>query len=122
MDTQEQSTEPQAYLQFREDMESAGWKVYDYRGRFYYHGPAVDTDRNGEPETVEQVDKATCVKVQCDNMALDMVVYPTMGFKECAGCGNLITDLDTMQCECLPCDEVKFFCSQDCRDDYVEEE
>jgi hypothetical protein len=26
---------------FREDMEEAGREVEDYRGRFYYHGPAV---------------------------------------------------------------------------------
>lgn len=59
--------------QFRIDMEEAGFKVEEYRGRFYWQGPSVEVDR----DELQDVIRATKVKLQSDNMGRDgLVVYP----------------------------------------------
>lgn len=66
-----------SYNQFVEDMEEAGIEVMSaYNGRFFYKGPAVTTDREGYP-SLQDVIRATKVKVRWDNLGLDYVVYPT---------------------------------------------
>lgn len=60
---------------FLKDMENAGYQTYTYRGRNYYEGPAVNTDRHNGP-SVQDIIRATTVKVVTDNMGLDYVVYP----------------------------------------------
>ncbi len=72
----EAKTEPKAYVQFRADMQEAGFDVREYRGRFYYEGPAVETDRENGP-CLQEIQRATRVKVQYDNLGLDLIVYPT---------------------------------------------
>ena len=75
-------TEPDA-VQFVEDMERHGYPVEHYHGRFYWRGPAVRTDESGEDEyglpTLQDVVRATDVKVQWDNMGHDWIVYPVNG-------------------------------------------
>ena len=64
------------YAKFREDCEAEGMEVEDYRGRFYYEGPAVITSEDGWP-TLQDVIRATSVKVQWDSMGRDdYIVYP----------------------------------------------
>ncbi len=63
------------HQRFRDDMERAGIQVQEYRGRFFYEGPAVVTDEDGWP-TLQDVIRATEVPLQWDNMGLDFVVYP----------------------------------------------
>lgn len=63
------------YEQFVEDMERANIEYEEYRGRFFYHGPAVRTDEQGFP-TRQDVIRATKVKVQWDNLGRDFIVYP----------------------------------------------
>ena len=58
------------YQQFVADMSKAGLEVRDYRGRNFYHGPSVDC------EDIQDVIRATKVKVCWDNMGLGFVVYP----------------------------------------------
>ena len=66
------------HQKFVEDMEKAGIKVdKEYNGRFFYRGPAVDTDERAWP-TRQDVIRATDVLVQWDNLGRDnYVVYPT---------------------------------------------
>lgn len=63
------------YQQFVEDMEESGIEWEDYHGRFMYHGPAVRTDENNWP-ALQDVIRATKVKLQWDNLAFDWIVYP----------------------------------------------
>lgn len=56
--------------QFVQDMEAAGLEPYHYSGRFFWKGPAVDTDSR------DDVARATKVKLQQDSMGLGLVVYP----------------------------------------------
>lgn len=58
---------------FMRDMRRAGLKMYYYRGRYYWSGPAVDCDN------LQTVLSNTKVPCQWDNMGLGFVVYP----KEC---------------------------------------
>jgi len=71
---QPQYTDPR-YVQFVRDMEEAGYDWYDYHGRWYYQGPAVNTDESDGP-TLQDVMRATRVRVIRDNMAFDWIVYP----------------------------------------------
>ena len=81
MTTEREALEPQPtytdprYVRFVRDMEKAGYEWYHYRGRYYYQGPAVNTDERNGP-TLQDVMRATRVKVIRDNMAFDWVVYP----------------------------------------------
>ena len=58
--------------QFREDMEAAGYEVRDYGGRMYWKGPAVHVGA----DELQDVIRATSVRVQTDSMGRDLVVYP----------------------------------------------
>ncbi len=58
------------YEKFRKECEVAGLEVRHYRGRYFYEGPAVTTS------DIQDVIRATKVKVQWDNMGLDWIVYP----------------------------------------------
>ncbi|MGO9484100.1 MAG: hypothetical protein ACLPX9_05905 [Rhodomicrobium sp.] len=58
--------------QFVADMERAGFKVRHYKGRFSWQGPAVVAGR----DRLMEVQKATSVVLQMDNMARDLVIYP----------------------------------------------
>ena len=69
--------EKDSFEQFVEDMESAGIEYEEYKGRFFYRGPAVRTNEKGFP-TRQDVIRATKVKVQWDNLGLDFVVYPAV--------------------------------------------
>jgi hypothetical protein len=60
---------------FRRDMQKAGYHIKEYRGRFFYEGPAVYTDERNGP-TLQEVMSATRVPVQRDNLGLNWVVYP----------------------------------------------
>ena len=56
---------------FRDDMERNGLNVYQYEGRFFYKGPAVNI------RDLQDGIRATSVKIQWDNMGLGWVIYPT---------------------------------------------
>jgi hypothetical protein len=55
---------------FRKDMEKAGLEIIEYRGRWYWQGPAVVVDN------IQEVASKTKVKLQHDYMGLQFVVYP----------------------------------------------
>lgn len=69
--------EPQSYQQFRKDMEEAGYEIKEYRGRYFYRGPAVFTNEREGP-TLQDVIRATNVRLQWDHLAFDWVVYPNV--------------------------------------------
>ena len=75
MSTQELEQEPERYRRFREDMEQAGYEVREYAGRYFYRGPAVTTSRDAGV-TMQDVIRATEVRLQWDNLGLDWIVYP----------------------------------------------
>jgi hypothetical protein len=58
------------HMQFVEDMETAGLDVKNYRGRYFWRGPAVEVDN------LQEALGATDVPCQWDNMGLGWVVYP----------------------------------------------
>lgn len=58
------------YQKFADQCEEAGFRVSLYRGRFYYHGPAVSCD------DIQEVIRATTVKVQWDQLGKGYIVYP----------------------------------------------
>ena len=67
---------------FAQDNEAAkkylsalGYEVREYAGRSYYRGPAVTTSRAADV-TVQDVIRATEVRLQWDNLGLDFIVYP----------------------------------------------
>ena len=57
---------------FVEDMQAAMFEVRDYQGRNYYSGPAVVVEKR----QLQDVIRATTVRVQWDDMGLGLVVYP----------------------------------------------
>lgn len=67
-------TEPDA-VRFVNDMQRKGYDVHHYKGRFYWEGPSVQTSRKHGVD-LDDIIKATRVKLQWDNMGLDLVVYP----------------------------------------------
>lgn len=58
--------------QFRVDMAQAGYRVREYQGRNFWRGPAVSCDR----EELQDVIRATKVRVQTDSLGLGLIVYP----------------------------------------------
>lgn len=58
------------YNKFQQECEEAGLEVRDYRGRFFYNGPAVACD------DIQDVIRATTVKCQWDQLGLGFIVYP----------------------------------------------
>lgn len=61
--------------QFRKDMELAGHRVVEYRGRFFWLGPAVYTDRE-KGLLLQDLIRATKVPLQWDSAGFDHIVYP----------------------------------------------
>ena len=55
---------------FMRNMKKAGLKIEDYRGRFFWTGPAVRVN------DLQDALSATKVKCQWDNMGLGYIVYP----------------------------------------------
>jgi hypothetical protein len=65
------------FQKFQDDMVKAGFNVRPYHGRFFYHGPAVETGgRSGDNPELDDVIRATKVKVQWDELGLGQIVYP----------------------------------------------
>lgn len=64
--------ESEIFQEFAEDMKDAGYKVEEYRGRFFYYGPAVRCDS----EEFKDVLAATTVACSWDDMGLGKIVYP----------------------------------------------
>ncbi len=59
--------------QFVKDMEAAGFETYEYHGRYFWKGPAITCLH----EQLQEVIRATSVKVQWDHMGLNSyVIYP----------------------------------------------
>ena len=58
--------------QFVEDMEGAGFEVFDYGGRGGFHGPAARVDREREQEAI----RATSIRLRTDNLGMGLVMYP----------------------------------------------
>lgn len=63
--------EKPTHAKFRRDMKKAGFEVIDYKGRFFYDGPAVIC----RPNQRQEVYRSTDVRLQSDNMGLDYVLY-----------------------------------------------
>lgn len=58
---------------FKEDMEEAGYTVRFYSGRSRYEGWATAVDDRSE---LQDVIRATGVKVQWDELGLGLIIYP----------------------------------------------
>lgn len=58
------------HSQFRKDMKAAGVKVYDYAGRNFWKGPAVNVN------DLQEAMSYTKVQCQYDSMGKGYVVYP----------------------------------------------
>lgn len=67
-------TTPDA-IRFVNDMQNLGLDVKHYKGRFFWEGPSVQTSRKHDVD-LQDIIKATRVKLQWDSMGLDQVVYP----------------------------------------------
>lgn len=74
-DSENEGIDEDIYEQFVADMQRAGIECEEYNGRFFYHGPAVNTNEKGFP-TCQDVIRATKIELQWDNMGMDFVVYP----------------------------------------------
>jgi hypothetical protein len=62
--------EEKHYLRFWRDMKNADLEPYDYRGRYFWHGPAVNV---GDLQDALSHTKVPC---QWDSMGMGWVVYP----------------------------------------------
>lgn len=60
----------EADARFRDDMEEAGFEVRDYKGRFFYEGPAVVVS------DLQDAIRATDIPLQWDHLGLNWIVYP----------------------------------------------
>lgn len=58
------------YEKFKREMEEAGLEVENYKGRFFWEGPAVRTD------DLQEALAKTTVTCQWDNLGLGWIVYP----------------------------------------------
>ena len=63
------------YERFRADMAEAGFEVREYAGRNFYRGPAVDVRASAQ---VQDVIRATAVRLISDNMGCGVIVYPAI--------------------------------------------
>lgn len=62
------------YERFTEDMENDGREVRQYRGRYYYEGPAVEID---DADELQDVIRATEVSLQWDELGKNgLIIYP----------------------------------------------
>ena len=64
--------------EFVRDMESAGYRVRHYRGRFHWTGPAVEVR---DMQEFWDVTGFTDVKLQRDDMGKGYIVYPKVSGK-----------------------------------------
>lgn len=65
------------YQQFVEDMIKVGIEVEDYEGRFNYHGPAARTNIENNGPDLQDIIRATQVKLQWDDLGKrDYIIYP----------------------------------------------
>lgn len=62
--------------EFARDMEELGLDVEHYHGRFSWEGPAVRIGGRRNDFDLQDVIRATKVKVQTDQMGLGLIVYP----------------------------------------------
>lgn len=60
------------YQKFTEDMEAAGFEVEQYRGRFFYDGPAVRCEYSQEHDVI----RATTLRLTSDSMGRGLIIYP----------------------------------------------
>ena len=63
------------HVQFYKDMINAGFEedtIHHYRGRFYYDGPGIYVPHS----EIQEVFRATKVRLTQDSMGLDVVLYP----------------------------------------------
>ena len=58
------------YKKFCDELESLGYNLIHYEGRFFFKGPAVIVEDSSTAMA------NTTVRCQIDNMGLDYVVYP----------------------------------------------
>ena len=64
------------HRRFAEDLERMGYEIYEYHGRWAYHGPAVKV----EASELQDVLRATPVRVCWDTLGKSgLVVYPDCG-------------------------------------------
>jgi hypothetical protein len=103
---------------FIQDMEDAGFSVRDYAGRFFWKGPAVATSRN-EGIDIEDIIRATDVKLQSDSLGLDQIVYPVASAKaqykepeRCEECDEPICE-NCGGCHNEDCDEYEEMCDSE---------
>lgn len=61
-----------SHKRFVADMQAINFRVRDYYGRNFYHGPAVTCSQ----DSLQTVIRATTVKVQWDSLGRDLIVYP----------------------------------------------
>jgi hypothetical protein len=67
-------TKEERYAKFTADMEESNYSVEDYRGRNYYHGPAVRIDDGDE---LQDVIRATDVRVRWEALGRDgLIIFP----------------------------------------------
>jgi hypothetical protein len=66
-------TQEERYTQFEQEAEQAGYQVEEYRGRYFYVGPAVFI----EAEELQDLIRATTMPLQWDSMGKSgLIVYP----------------------------------------------
>lgn len=58
------------YEKFKREMEEAGLEVENYKGRFFWEGPAVRTD------DLQETLAKTVIPCQWDTLGLGWIVYP----------------------------------------------
>lgn len=58
--------------QFKEDMQTAGYKVRTYRGRYFYRGYAAEVPHS----ELQRAIRATEIELQWDELGLDLIVHP----------------------------------------------
>lgn len=61
------------YNRFVEELREANYRVEDYNGRYFYHGPAVRAD---DEDSMQGVIRATTVTLQWDSMGMGYILYP----------------------------------------------
>lgn len=67
-----------ANKQFERDMEEASYKVRTYAGRWFWKGFGVTVDKH----EVNDVVRATEVKLQRDSMGLGIILYPVLSMSD----------------------------------------
>jgi hypothetical protein len=83
--------------QFVTDLESEGFQVEPYAGRYFWEGPAVRA--KGEAE-LQAIIRATTIEVQWDTLGYGYIVYPVMDdptwYREAVESGRYNDDWEDM--------------------------